>query len=449
MIHHHQRQHGLGDRGGADAHAGVVPALGDDFGGVALDVDGPARQQDGAGGLDGDRHFQVLPGADAAQHAAGLVALEALRRQRITMRAALVGHGGKAGADLHALDGVDAHHGVGDIGIQLVEQRLAQAHRHPARRDAQARAAGVAGLAQRFHIGLQRRDVGHRGEEGVVGHVFPGLEGDGDLTDLRHAAAELGAEFFLQPFLGHGAGGHHGRGQPRRGAAAAARVADAVFAPIGVVGMAGAEGLQDLPIVLAALVGVPDEQADRRAGGLALVDAGEDFHRIGFVALGDELGGAGAAAVQVGLDVGFAQAHAGRAAVDHAADGRAVGFTEVGDREEVSEGVAAHGASLSQSGRASTQGQRALVQRSGAPIQAPLLCAAGSCVLVSKCKSDPHPDEYPGLRPILPIMNRPPEVQRAVPGATSCRRPVPPRRCGAYILALVGDEHHARRLRRG
>ena len=37
---------------------------------------------------------------------------------------------GEAGADLHALDRVDAHHGVGDVGIQLVEQRLAQAHRH-------------------------------------------------------------------------------------------------------------------------------------------------------------------------------------------------------------------------------------------------------------------------------------------------------------------------------
>jgi hypothetical protein len=40
---------------------------------------------------------------------------------------------GEAVADLDALDGVDAHHGVGDVGIELVEQRLAQAHRHAAR----------------------------------------------------------------------------------------------------------------------------------------------------------------------------------------------------------------------------------------------------------------------------------------------------------------------------
>ncbi len=63
----------------------------------------------------------------------------------------------EAGADLHALDGVQAHHRVGDVGVELVVQRLAQAHRHAARGDGQARAAGVAGLAQRVHVGLELR----------------------------------------------------------------------------------------------------------------------------------------------------------------------------------------------------------------------------------------------------------------------------------------------------
>jgi hypothetical protein len=43
MVHHHQRQHGLGDRRGADAHAGVVAALGDHLGGR------PARSIDSRG----------------------------------------------------------------------------------------------------------------------------------------------------------------------------------------------------------------------------------------------------------------------------------------------------------------------------------------------------------------------------------------------------------------
>src|SRR3990167_8401728 len=134
--------------------------------------------------------------------------------------------------------------------------------------------------------------------------------------------------------------------------AATARVADAELLPVGVVGMTRAEGLQDVAVVLAALVGVADQQGDRRAGGLALVHATEDFHRVGLVALGHELAGAGAAAVQIGLDVGLGQGHAGRATVDHAANGRAVGFTEVGDAKQGAEGVAAHSGRIIPEGRA-------------------------------------------------------------------------------------------------
>ena len=55
------------------------------------------------------------------------------------------------------------------------------------------------------------------------------------------------------------------------------RVAQPVLAPVGVVGVAGAEGVEDVAVVLAALVLIADQQADRRAGGLAFVDAGEDL----------------------------------------------------------------------------------------------------------------------------------------------------------------------------
>jgi len=52
--------------------------------------------------------------------------------------------------------------------------------------------------------------------------------------------------------------------------------------------------------------------------------------------------GAGAAPVQIVLDVGGIESHARRAAVDHATDGQAVGFTEVGDAKQGAEGAAAH-----------------------------------------------------------------------------------------------------------
>ena len=69
-------------------------------------------------------------------------------------------------------------------------------------------------------------------------------------------------------------------------------IAQAVLLQVGVVGVARAEGLRDLAVVLAALVGVADQQADRRAGGLAFVDAREDLHPVRFLALGDVAAGA-------------------------------------------------------------------------------------------------------------------------------------------------------------
>jgi len=55
--------------------------------------------------------------------------------------------------------------------------------------------------------------------------MLPALEGDGQLAQLGHAGTEFGTELFLEPFLGHGAGGHRGRRQAGRGTAAAARIA--------------------------------------------------------------------------------------------------------------------------------------------------------------------------------------------------------------------------------
>ena len=49
------------------------------------------------------------------------------------MLAAALAADGHAIADLHRLDGIDAHHGVGDVGVEPVEHRLAQSRRHALR----------------------------------------------------------------------------------------------------------------------------------------------------------------------------------------------------------------------------------------------------------------------------------------------------------------------------
>ena len=106
-----------------------------------------------------------------------------------------------------------------------------------------------------------------------------------------------------------GAGCDPRRGLARRGAAAAAIIAQAVFGFIGEVGVAGTKLVLDLGIVFRALVGVLDQQRDRRArrdlrAGLRMRHhAGQDFDRIGLLAPGGEARLPGPAAIEIALDV--------------------------------------------------------------------------------------------------------------------------------------------------
>ena len=63
------------------------------------------------------------------------------------MRGASLRHTGKARTNLNAFDGIETHHGVGNVGIQAVINRLTQSNRHTAGHDANACAAGVARFA--------------------------------------------------------------------------------------------------------------------------------------------------------------------------------------------------------------------------------------------------------------------------------------------------------------
>ena len=78
----------------------------------------------------------------------------------------------------------------------------------------------------------------------------------------------------------------------RRRAARAPPIAHAIFGEIGVVGVARAELVLDLPIVLGARIDIVDLERDRRAGGhlrarrLVGEHAGEDAHLVGLLALG-------------------------------------------------------------------------------------------------------------------------------------------------------------------
>src|SRR5262245_6979958 len=126
-------------------------------------------------------------------------------------------------------------------------------------------------------------------------------------------------------------------------------MAQALFDEIGVVGVAWAELVLDLAVVLRPRVHVLDLERDRRAGRHLLSarlvgeNAREDAHLVELFALGGVARLAGAPLVEIGLDVGDVELDAGRAAIDHAADHRPVAFAPGGDAEEMAETVVRHG----------------------------------------------------------------------------------------------------------
>src|SRR6185437_6059436 len=146
-----------------------------------------------------------------------------------------------------------------------------------------------------------------------------------------------------------GAGGNARRRLARALPSTTAIIAYAIFRQIGIVRMTGAELVADLRVVARTLVDILDYQRDRCSGrhlrrhAFVLEHAGEDLHRVGFLALRYELGLARSAAVQIALDVRFGQRDAWRAAIDHAADRRPMAFAEGRDPKQVPEAVVRHG----------------------------------------------------------------------------------------------------------
>ena len=102
-----------------------------------------------------------------------MVGQEALRGEFVAVFAAALDDAAKARTDFHAFDGVDAHHGVGDFGIEAVENGFAQADGDVGGFDMQFRADGIQGFAHAVHIVFQLGDLALvGGEEGILGNVF-------------------------------------------------------------------------------------------------------------------------------------------------------------------------------------------------------------------------------------------------------------------------------------
>jgi hypothetical protein len=126
------------------------------------------------------------------------------------------------------------------------------------------------------------------------------------------------------------------------GATAAGDGADPELRLVRVVGVRRPVRARDLGVVLAPLIGVADLHRDRRAQREAIEDSRQDLDAVGLLALGDDVALAGAAPVELALDLGGIDGDARRTAVDGDAHGRAVRLTEGGHTKRGAEAVARH-----------------------------------------------------------------------------------------------------------
>ena len=129
VIRQYQRHHGFHYRRTPNADTGIVPALGSYFGRLALTRHALDGRQYRTGGLECYAAGHGLSGGDASCNAAGVIGFEprpvVTGSHGIGILFAGQARSGKAVADLHALDGIDAHHASSKIGIELGIDRRA------------------------------------------------------------------------------------------------------------------------------------------------------------------------------------------------------------------------------------------------------------------------------------------------------------------------------------
>ena len=211
-----------------------------------------------------------------------------------------------------------------------------------------------------FEIGLEKhRGLGVGAEKRIFFNRVPIPIGarDGMWAYLHEGAAD---QYGRDDFSRDRTRRHAHGGFPRGRAAAAAIIPDSIFAVIGKVGVARPVGVLDRGVIFGALIGVLDQQRDRRSGrqlafGFFIAkDAGKDFDKIGLLPRCRKARGAGTPPIEEDLDVSFFERDQGRAAIDDAADRNPMAFAESCHPEEMAKGIVRHRQKPKRRGRFST-----------------------------------------------------------------------------------------------
>ena len=153
---------------------------------------------------------------DAAQDAARVVGFETRGGEFVAVVAAALCHHIKAVANFHTFHRIDAHHRVGDVGIQAVKHGLAEAYGYVAGADGELGTNRVQRLADAVHIRFKLVDLAVIGsEKWVVVDVFFAFKSDVFFAHLGDMADDFGAKLFTQPFFGDCPCGNTGGGFTR------------------------------------------------------------------------------------------------------------------------------------------------------------------------------------------------------------------------------------------
>ena len=338
VIGEDECRHGFDDGDGAREHAGVVATVPDDFAGRSRGVDARLFFCDGRRRLERDAEVDFLAVGNAALDSAGSVGRGAdfpvAHFKCVVVLGAAEARSRETASDFKALGGGNAKHGFGEIGFEAVKNRFAQTGGNAADFAANCSADGVAVRSCRFDARFHFfRDFGVRTAHwnafdfALREKSFARRHCDfGDAFDVAGKfdfGAERGEKFFRDC-----AGGNASDGFAGGGASAAFRVAEAVFGDVGKIGVRGAELVAQFVVSLRAVVGVAHEQGDWRSRGLSLIDAGEDFDAVAFVARSGKRALSGTAAVELGLDFFGGNRQLRGTAVDDDTDACSVAFAE-------------------------------------------------------------------------------------------------------------------------
>src|SRR5574341_1604488 len=202
----------------------------------------------------------------------------------------------------------------------------------------------ITGPAKIIHEGFKFGDyVRICCEEGVGAHCIPRLERNFHRSKPAEVAADDDAMLLGKPLPCDGRCRDAHRRFTRGGSPPAAMVADAVLLPIGIVSMSGAERVNEIAVVSAPRIFVPNEQRNGSPGRFPFKHTGENLNRIGFLPLCDVSGGPRLVAIQIFLNVVHREIHSWRTAIYHTANRRPMAFAEGGDREDSSKRIASHG----------------------------------------------------------------------------------------------------------